>query len=744
MNTDDPSGATEDALCRQLPALGKGPMSLDERRALALVTGRLFSAPVAERVQLGRYTVLERLGSGGTGVVYRGRDARLDRDVAIKVVRKQAEGARFGPKAIERLLREGRLLAELAHPNVVKVFDVDQGSEDDVVFVVMEFVDGVSLRAWLDEAPRPWPEVLAQFEKCAAALAAAHQQGVLHRDFKAANAMIRSDGRLVVVDFGGLGTPAFMPPEQQRGEALDARADVYSWCASLRDATAGQATPRWLQRAVARGTSAAPADRFPSIEAMAAASRPPRRGWALAAVAMLAVGGSTWALTAPDPPACAVPADLPSADFLAADNVATAERFVSAWRAAAQDACAEPLELAAEARDCLQRQRARFKGTITVLSRAPDAAQVPLVLEALPDPTACGRSDAVAAPWSSLDTAYEELFAEISTSRTFGAWSEDGPALSRRMAGLRAAAITLGQTRVEAKSAMMLGLLAHWDMRLSDARLLYEDAYAMAERSGDHDIAVESATYLVQITAFLGADLEAGTHWVKQARHAAQQVADDHVRARVLTLEGRVEAYKGEFATALLRYDEAESYLDPIDDTGSWGVLVTYRARSLLAAGRGEEALEQLAQVLANEEASVGTHSIELANVLNTLGLTMRELGRHVEAAAYYERLRWILEREQPGSPDVAAVRGNLAQLYADQGRFEDALVEFRAVRVTFEQFGGTGQRDAVRTTAGIASTLFALRRYDEAAHEARRALASEIDDEFVEELRRISEFTTQ
>ncbi len=127
--------------------------------------------------RLGRYHVLARLGAGGMGVVLAAYDPDLDRKVALKLLRPDGPG-----RATGRLLREAHALARLSHPNVVQIHD--SGALGDQIFIAMEFVDGVDLRAWLAE-PRAVPELLRVFQDAGRGLAAAHDAGFVHRDFGA-------------------------------------------------------------------------------------------------------------------------------------------------------------------------------------------------------------------------------------------------------------------------------------------------------------------------------------------------------------------------------------------------------------------------------------------------------------------------------------------------------------------------------------------------------------------------------
>ncbi len=241
-----------------------------------------------------RFRVLERLGAGGMGVVYTAYDPELDRAVALKLVRVQ-EGRE------DAALNEAKALARLSHPNVVPVHDV--GILDRHVYIVMELVRGQTLAAWARAPERTTREILRVYLQAGAALAAAHEVGLVHRDFKPDNALVGRDGRVRVVDFGlaceaaepgqgdGLvgaaGTPAYMAPEQAAGRPPTPAADQYSFCTALLEALltergAGRkaSLPRGIEATLARGRAADPADRYPSMgELLQALTRDPARAW---------------------------------------------------------------------------------------------------------------------------------------------------------------------------------------------------------------------------------------------------------------------------------------------------------------------------------------------------------------------------------------------------------------------------------------------------------------------------------
>ena len=163
-------------------------------------------AEVTLPARIGRFTVLEPLGSGGMGLVCAAHDSELDRKVAIKLLRPQMAIPGKLALAQARLLREAQAMARLAHPNVVTIHEV--GTFGDQVFIAMEFLFGLTLKRWLRRARRPWQEVLAVFLQAGRGLAAAHAAGLIHRDFKPDNVMVTEDtrtgklDRVRVFDFG--------------------------------------------------------------------------------------------------------------------------------------------------------------------------------------------------------------------------------------------------------------------------------------------------------------------------------------------------------------------------------------------------------------------------------------------------------------------------------------------------------------------------------------------------------------
>ncbi len=203
---------------------------------------------------LGRYVLLGKVGEGGMGVVYSAFDPELDRRIAVKVIRSEAAAA--SEEAKQQLRQEARAMARLTHPNVVRVYDV--GRQGGLVYIAMEYVDGVDLGRFASRHSDSWRTVFAACIEAGRGLLAAHEAGLVHRDFKPSNVLCANDGRVLVADFGltrllrpGLregegvetraaGTPGYVAPEQAKGQASTPKSDQYSYCVTLAQCLLGR------------------------------------------------------------------------------------------------------------------------------------------------------------------------------------------------------------------------------------------------------------------------------------------------------------------------------------------------------------------------------------------------------------------------------------------------------------------------------------------------------------------------
>ena len=321
-------------ICSELVATAAGgdPDRLTGRILEGEAAGASGLAPGAT---VGRYVILNLVGRGGMGEVYAAYDPQLDRKVALKLLHETAARAAAARTARERLLREAKAIARLSHPNVVVVHDagaIEDPLHGDRVFLAMEFIEGETLAAWLAAAPRSWSEIRDVFSAAGEGLAAAHEAGLVHRDFKPQNVMVGRDGSVRVMDFGLasdssvveagaaasldfakaattptsqtvaltdtgvlLGTPLYMAPEQFLAHATDARTDQFSFCVALHEALYGERpfpspslsalleavvngrvrepnqktrAPSFLRKLLLRGLATDPAARYPSMRTL--------------------------------------------------------------------------------------------------------------------------------------------------------------------------------------------------------------------------------------------------------------------------------------------------------------------------------------------------------------------------------------------------------------------------------------------------------------------------------------------
>ena len=364
--------------------------------------------------RIGSFEVERVLGAGAMGVVLLARDADLGRRVAIKVL-----ASHYGDddKAQQRMLREAQSVAQLQHPNVVALHQV--GIHEGRVFLVMEYVDGGTLRQWVDAEPRAWTEVLDAYRQAGAGLVAAHAAGLVHRDFKPDNVLIGRDGRVRVSDFGlvgapgsmetvptpvslsgdvrltqtgtVLGTPAYMAPEQFAGTGVEAAADQFAFCVSLFEALygcrpfrgdnagalllsiesreivpppRGRKVPRRIRRLIERGLAPDPEERHPSLAGLVDALevRPrSRRPLAVAIGAGLLGVGLMWSL--PDD-------EAPSAE--AAAQCPAAEASIPEW----DDARAEALHDALAGAEIADAESTAVRASSIAAARAEELARV--------------------------------------------------------------------------------------------------------------------------------------------------------------------------------------------------------------------------------------------------------------------------------------------------------------------------------------------------------------------------------
>jgi protein kinase-like protein len=526
-------------------------------------------APVSvdRRHKIGRYHLLEIVGTGGMGMVWGAWDPELARRVALKLVHPRLEAAR------DRLVAEGQALGRLSHPHVVPIYDV--GVVDDQVYLVMEWVHGTTLRAYA-ASPCTQRELVAAYRQAGEGLAAAHRAGLVHRDFKPDNAIRGDDGRVRVLDFGLArsehdapdqvkrlaGTPRYMPPEQAAGATVTPAADQFAFAVSLREALARPAAgrraelPGWLAAILARATAPAPADRFPAMEPLLhALGRDPARIWRRRGIALAAAAVAVAAFVAGRSHGDAAPTCVGGAPEIArswnpavraamaahlhglgafgageADRLgAQLDRYSAAWADEHRRACVAhergelPTALYERRLGCLARGQAALTTVAELMTSVAADGLPPALVAARSLPSAAGCTaaalSAVAPPPDAIAARVAAVAPAIERARVLAVAARPD-AITVARAGVAAAEAT-GYAPLIARALLAQGR-AELELNAGEAAAPASlgRALDLALRSGDDLVAVEAYARLVWAIARYRGD--AADNWSAMAAIAAR------------------------------------------------------------------------------------------------------------------------------------------------------------------------------------------------------------------------------
>ncbi len=714
---------------------GSGPSQddLEARHWRGSVAERLFGRGGAP-VSIGRFRVLSRVGSGGAGVVYSAWDPKLERRVAVKVLR----GA-HDPREVER---EAKLLAKLSHPNVVAVYDV--GEHEGGAFLAMEFVDGETL---LENDALGWEDALALLGQAAAGLQAAHDVGVVHGDVKPRNMLVGTDGRLRVTDFGTahagdeqfLGaTPAYMAPEQARGVVATALSDQFSLCATafelfygVRPFAGGSADeiraallegdrqdppnpgkiPRWLRESLERGLSTEPVQRHADLNALLTAWRRGSRSnrgavtVGVLALATIAAAAASQSGAGVDP--CGEARERIVSLWSPQRRQALSDQFQSHGLAFAEQtwtrveseidghveelqgvlsqACALPNEEASlRRRLCVERRIIEVEAILDVLETDDPAVveESVLALALLTDPQGCVLdARPLGAPDEEERRAVLEAVARARALRGVGK-------LDEALATLRRARRDAHEVRDPAVTARIL-------LELGDTLVL---------REGVSD---DTPTLATLEAALLAADAADAPHLTAQA---LLSLANANHRAT-------------RFDEALRWLDRLDAHLQGFEAPRLKGRAATLRALvGSMVGGWEDEAATRDALDRLRES---GVRDAWLGLGLNNLGEAEFEQRDDVSAALHYTQALEIWNDVLgPSHPTTAGARGNLGEIALFRGEFDIALEHFlHALEIRSAAWGADSYWVA-HTKAHVADVHRLAGRPDEAESIYRDVLA--------------------
>ncbi|HEY5923755.1 MAG TPA: tetratricopeptide repeat protein [Kofleriaceae bacterium] len=703
----------------------------------ALAAAHTLPAPTAPEREvpegkLGRYHVLRELGRGSMGVVLRAYDPELARPVAIKLLRDVQR---------DELRDEARTLARLRHPNVITVYDVF--TDEHGTYLAMELVDGDTLRGFTKG--RSQAQVLAACVRAGRGLAAAHDAGVIHRDFKPENVLCGDDGDVRVSDFGLArpadaaadgaiaGTPVYMAPEVLRREPATAASDQYSYCVTVHEmltgsrpgdkgpVSTGPALPGWVARALRRGLARDPKERFASMHELVAALgddprvRRRRRLLFAGAVAGALATGALVVKLASSSATASCPLDERALDetwnaqraqdvtrAFAALNVPVDpvthafDNYARAWHDVRREACAATHERGEQSKvalgrrvECLERCRRQLGELVRVMASA-NAKVAGKALEriyGLRDPVSCTGDESYTLPADPVARVLVEearTLLDRATAMHFASRLDTADALATHVVSV---ATPLDVPGLVAE-ALLIQARINIDRDKQDlvAEQLYNALHA-AERAKDDRLVAEVWIELVTTTGAQNHRFELAASNARAAEAAVARVGSVDLQIRYANAVGLLALAQAKFDDARKHLEHALELAGPEPRRiGQRGMLMASLCDVERQAGKLAAAHAHCAKALDTLAEAFGPDHMRVAMTFNVLGGVAFAERDWATAETSYKRVIEILDRRNWRQQiNYALALSNLGAVYSSRDKLAEARTYFERALAAFD-----------------------------------------------------------
>ncbi len=714
----------------------------------------------------GRYKLVELIGAGAMGEVYRAEDPDLGRDIAIKIL--HAGGSQ------PRLLREAQAMAKLAHVNVMRIYDV--GTVDDRVFLAMELVEGPTLRAWL-AAAHAQRDVIATIRQAGNGLVAAHAAELIHGDFKPDNVLVAADGRVLVTDFGlarvvtdepvsgdpkrrptetsspateghtrtrGMaGTPAYMAPEQLDGAPATAASDQFGFCVTLFESLYGErpfngsdvdrlrasqsklalppspAIPRALARLLQRGLAVDPAARFSSMTELLEELEQPRRTQFLVGGAMLAAGVAAAVLVSrgSSGPTCADGRDQLAGMWDASTRAMVAQTFTAANLPYGKTSLAT-----------VERQLDRYADAwVATYTETCESTRAGAQSETLLD-----------LRMQCLRRRKADFHAVVTTIATGDA------AVLRDAVGMVSGLPSIAACADVASLRELQALPSDPQLRARietlDTEIARCHALALAGRYPEATpcatAAAKTAGELEHNPAIAEAELTVGEiqlrlrHWPEaeaaytRALLAAETGRDTRTREHVLTGLLSIAGERARFEEGHQRLEHAKALLVGLDNDKELAANLALAAGVFsLREGKFEAAIESLARCVALREELRGKDDGSIADPLVPMAIAYTSRGKPDEAVKLLERAVKLDSANRGDThPAVGKTLHALAQIQVRMGKTDEALASQKRSYEILRAAYGEAHPDVAQSIGARAQIYLIAGRYAEAVPAAKKS----------------------